>query len=175
MTLFAGRLRYKHERGEVDQLIVVDAESAADARRESGLVELDFRPADAVETEEWDALCHGKLSEGDIDMLLRFVAKEQRQLARRRVREKAEELGLVTRGVNGHVLTPEGIARLRDGGGTVRGNDPGPLLDLLIAEGIEPLSAQGKDQDGHRYKARKLARLRGVLEVFGLDAEEDDE
>jgi hypothetical protein len=89
---FAGRVEQatRDDEGEVrieERLVVVAARDRWDARRESGLIEVDFAPATDAEMEEWDTICSEPLTEADLHNLLSHVRRQQVALGNRRARD----------------------------------------------------------------------------------------
>jgi hypothetical protein len=70
-----------------ERLVVVAARDPWDARRESGLIEVDFEPATDAEMEEWDEICSAPLTEADLHNLLSHVRRQQVALGNRRARD----------------------------------------------------------------------------------------
>lgn len=149
------------ENMEERRLVVVKAGSAAEARLESGLIDHSFRPATDEQLATWRSLSGRSLNDDDVKTLLRFLAKAQRTMARSRAKDYAAAAGLTTRGMNQYVLTPEGLAELRSRGIAARGNDPAPLLDALVRDGI-PQSERSLATPDH-FRARTFAEMRGKL------------
>lgn len=157
---------------DVERLVVVEAESAADARRESGLIEHEFAAPTDEQKQRWVERTERALSVEDIDLLGRLLSREARGLARGRAKTYAIDAGLIARGVGSHVLTPEGRRRLAEAGITVRGVEPAPLLDLLVRDGI-PFEEAPNDQD--TFRARKFTELRGKLHSMLEEARQERE
>lgn len=154
------------------RLVIVEAESPLEARRESGLIEHDFREPTDDEMERWDEITARQLTDRDVNMIVRLLAREQKVLSRGRAKHYAETHALTTRGIGKFVLTPKGIAFLRDRGVHPRGNDASSLIDLLVREGVpyDPAAAGTVDH----YRARVIAELRGKVEALPIEGEEEE-
>ena len=72
-----------------ERLVVIAARDKYDARRESGLIEIDFEPATDADMEAWDAICSEPLTEADLHNLLTHVRRQQVALGNRRARDDA--------------------------------------------------------------------------------------
>lgn len=148
------------------RLVVIDAPTAEDARRESGLIDHEFHDATEEELDEWRQITCRPLSDEDVGTLVRLLAKEQRATARGRAKDYAAAAGLTTRGINSFVLTTEGLAMLRERDIPTRGNEPAPLIDLLIREGLPEQQLESADH----YRARVFTELRGKLNAIQEEA-----
>lgn len=73
---------------ERDSLVVVDAESPAEAQVLTGLTLEDFRPATDAELDEWDELCEEPLTRRDASSIIAMIQRQQRQLGKRRLRDR---------------------------------------------------------------------------------------
>jgi hypothetical protein len=148
------------------KLVVVWAASAAEARRESGMIDHEFFPATPDDVSEWEDETSDALSDEDIRALARMLSKELRRIARHRAKDYAAEVGWSTRGAGRFVLTPEGIRELERRGGV--------LLDLIIEAGVPATAVSLRSPD--HYRATVLALVRGKLDAaLGHDDEEADD
>lgn len=69
------------------RLVCIDVDDQDQARRDTGLVDVDFHPATDAEVEEWHLLTSEELDEHDLVRLERLVRGEIVQVGNKRLRD----------------------------------------------------------------------------------------
>lgn len=98
--MFAARFREEWISGdevrERDCLVVVDAESPAHAQMVSGLTYETFVPATERDLDEWDDIVDQPLARREVEAVLSMVRKAQRQVGKRRLRDREPSVDAVS-------------------------------------------------------------------------------